>query len=437
MSVTISDVIGDDAFQLDPSLNESVEIRAFVTFDGNPAVPIAFSCAFHAHGATDTATITVPVLGNPDWSTVLFRSDDDISPVVVDLQAGFFDGSTTTLTRRFYGIAQSWKVAFHLDQYVTTFECQSFASAFAEKITTASQNQTGAQFVAQVAKEAGLTPNIQLRDGQVSGTLTKVYSHDMVVGIHNKPKWDILTACAEYDDVELWVDGDTLNYVAPAKVARTTAPIRFGRDLLGFDGEHSTQYAKGIKVVVRSYSPKTRLSTYSSVTTDADGSSTASSSTAVVVSNPVFGTGQSNSVTTRQNSSGKTTIGSSNSVTSGGLKKGTTGQLRDSSSTRNEYVFPNLTTEECANRARAIWRRLSRHEYIADFGFAVTPETLPLIAVTTLFSITNLPWGSLSQAYYPREMAESFEMAQDGADAGGWTVQVTGVNHKISQGVDL
>lgn len=404
--------------------------RAAFKLNGKTYLQTQYSIIKNAHGAADEATVVLSTQNNPDWSIELYKNADDTTPTIAEIYAGF-PGDTSLgqtnlapLSRRFYGILDSYaptgkdgKMTFHLRNFA--------ALLLDEKITTLAQNQTSVQFATQCAAEAGLKL-VTLVIG-TPATLAQVFTKDFVVGIKNLSKFEVLKRAAQVDDVDVWVEDDTLYYAAASLIMRQQIEIHYGRDLLDFAGNHAAMFSKNIKVEVRTYSPRTRVSHVTRVTTNPDGTVTKKSYTKTLTSTPVFGTlGGS---TTTQGPGTTTTTGSSGS--GGGFSSGYTGPGKDFGPEPYVFYIPNLTPQQANDRALKLWRQISMFEYQATFTLAATPTILPLIGITALLRHSGNPLAKFNSDYWPRRITETFEGASafGEAQSNGWRFEVDCVNH--------
>jgi hypothetical protein len=420
--------------------------RAVAVINGIRVPVTSYEISAGVHGAADTGTLTLGLAGNPDWAQSLDAALQDGS-VIAEIYAGFPTTSQAPLditgfSQRWLGLVQTFDPDFGGDE--VEFKLISLGALLTvERRTTNSINQTTADFVTGVATQMSLVPNIQLSDGQTPATMAQVFQQQQMVGVRNLKLSDLLVKCAEVDDVDVWVSGNVLNYVASSKIGRQVCQLKYGQDILIKDckGHHAPQFSKTIQVDVLVYQRKTRVSATTRVSTNPDGTATVTSSYRTTTTDPVYGTAGATTTTSTYNpQTGATTTSVNSSQSSGGAKSsGYTNFSGESAIERYKYRFNGLTQEEANQRAITIWNRLSRNEYGLDFTVAVTPSLLPYMNVTTLFQISQLPWPSFNNNparpyYFPRRFTERFAVANEGGESEGWTVSFVAVSHRPPEG---
>ena len=428
--------------------------RAVVQIDKYRIIPTEFRIEKNAHGVSDSAMLTLGIAGNTDWSNTL-SLDFKNGQIPVAISAGFpanlSPGSldTSQMSKRFTGIIDDFEYDALAD--TCTMTCRSYGSILTDqKVTTASQNQTTTDFIAKMAAQFNLSVFIFLRPAtktapaQIPNTLQTVYGRDFLVGLKNMRIWDIFVDCAEVDDVDVWVDGNTIYYVAPEFVIKSglghQASLTYGTDIKSLTGKHSPTFNKNIAVEVRTYSPRTRLAVSVHIDTDADGNPVKSSSSKVITTQAIFGQNASVSNSIGVDSSGKVTAGASYSSSSGGaFSTGFTGSYRESTKERYILRIGNLSQADADARALAYWRQLSRNEYSIAFRKAVTKANLADIGVTTRFVLSKCPWQQFNNTpkrpyFFPRRITETFSVSQGDGVSAGWEFETEAVSHVLSQG---
>lgn len=81
--------------------------------------------------------------------------------------------------------------------------------------------------------------------------MATVFFRDCMIGIHNVREWDALIHCAELDDADLWVSGNTIYYMAQDLVKRPRADVKWldiGDGAMTLDGFHA-KCNKNVEVV--------------------------------------------------------------------------------------------------------------------------------------------------------------------------------------------
>ena len=77
------------------------------------------------------------------------------------------------------------------------------------KTTVTYQNQRASDIVTQVAKNHGLTPNVQTTAFAVTGTYYEILN---AMHMQGRSDWDLCVLLAEHESFDLWVSGHTLNF---------------------------------------------------------------------------------------------------------------------------------------------------------------------------------------------------------------------------------
>lgn len=413
-------------------------------------VPLDYTINKNAHGASDDATLNFRIKGNPDFGALTRNG----KPYAITIYAGFPTNpnpgafSTRDLVPRFIGVVDE----FHPDFVADTCEatCRSFAAVLIDTKITAQwlgdTHQTTTTVglkkgaLEQLAEQYGFTVNVQLRPNlngsgkaQQPATLGQLYNADFVQYNQNIAVWDLFLAMAQLDDVDIWVDGQTLNYVAPELVNRPRMYFQWGKDIEGLDGTHSPQYSKFIKVEVRSYDKRTRTS-YSSITSQSDtGVVTTQTRQTTSTSQQDWGTPTITTSTYSISSTGATRTAQSTVTAQGGTQS--SGFAASPSDSLNEtYVksFPGLTREACDARSLAIWRQISAHEFRASMKRPVTHEFLPNLDVQSIFVLQGTPWTSFDSPYFCKRLTETFSVSQgDQSESDGWKFDTVLVNHML------
>jgi len=405
--------------------SESTSPRAMIYIDNKPYTPISYNLEFNGHGATDTGTAILPIHGNPDWSLQIARNDElknANQPVYFEVRAGF-DGQP--LQRRFYGVVDSWEA--HFEEDLVTFTCRSLAAPLIDtKITTPfATATTTAQFLESQATRfgLGLVVNIAGSPGQMKDVLAS----EFIAGARNWIVWDLMLQCAQFDDVDLWVDKNgVIHYEDPSLIMRKTIPLAYGTDeIVRLSGSHAAQFSRNIEVNVRSYTKKTRLSHSTRVSTAPGGGIIQQSSSRTVGSSPVFGTNETLTTTTSPNGTVTTTI---STTTGGPASSGVTRFASESG--KQVYTIPvsGKTPQQCDVMAQQAWRQISMHENAVEFDVPVTSRLLPYVDITNLIRLNSMPYSSLNGDYWPRKITETFDSTR------GWIWNFTALNHTLSKG---
>lgn len=425
-----------EALQSSPKFVASTP-RAYVKIDGNPYGIESYELTTNIHGATDTSSITMPVSSNPDFPFQLFRGPGGVAsgaalnpdqPVYIEIWAGFpanpSSGASVQvsgLTRRFLGIVDQYSAAFRRDE--VTFKARSLAAPLiSAKIMApfAGQQMTTTEFVTQMATRYGLT-GVKLLVPGTPLTMQQVLANEYQTGVHVYGVWNLILQAAMQDDVDAWVDSNgVLWYAAATLIPRTTIPLLWGRDIDEMVVTHGVQFSKNIEVRVHSYKPVTRTSSSTRATTGSDGDSVESITISrQVTSTPNFGT--LSTITTSVNSLGQTTYTVSSS-SAGGAATGIAAEPANESGKQiYERWFPNLTAQECIDRAHKIYRQIVMHEYQATISLPMTADIFGDMNVTAMLDIKGAPYGLVNTKYWPRQIRESVS-----TDLGGtWEIDAT------------
>ena len=482
--MSTSDFIPLDPVTFNSYYEENVP-HAVVIINGAPYVPYSYRATFNGHGATDDATIVLTLSNNPDFTASLandggpagnlvalpdgtlavalpnasggvtttpateaqiaaFDSGGPNTPIFVEIWAGFRNTPAATtdlsgLTQRFSGLLDAYSMAPDADE--VTFTARSLASPFVDqKLTSAPMGQTSIQFVNAMAAAIGLTANIALVDGVKPITVQETLGREFVssanfnTALFNLHPWDLMLQMALFDDVDVWVSGNTLNYIAPSKVQRTTINLTYGGDgqtpgILRPVGTHSTQLNKNIRVEVRSYTEKIKQSVVYRVDSTDPGITVTSSTKTISASMPLFGTDQV--VSTHISPTGQKSVAISSG--SGGGFAGTTSAASESGKMIYKVYRPNLTAQRCNQLALAMWRQYSMHEFALSFDLPVTQARLADFSITSLLRVSGLPYDAFNShnsadMYYPRQIVESFDTTS------GWMWSVHAVNSVLPEG---
>ena len=457
MSVSVDDA-GSPLVPSDyrPQYQENAP-RAVVVIDGKRYIPNRYTINKNAHGATDTATVTLPIVSNPDFSAELFRgpvgqdnsqtdwnklttqqvqtllaqpSNVDTSPVIVEIYAGFpangniSDLQLTHETRRFLGNLDVYSPKWGAN--TVTFAVRSLAQPLVDsKLQQFANNKTTTQFIQEQAASAGLKAVVNIAD---SGTyLQEVLGFDNVGGnnyaatIYGMHPWDLILRSAQFDDADAWVDDNTLHYESPSLVQRNTVTIHYGTDLKDdAESTHSPLFSKNIVVKVRSYNKRTKTSHTTRITTAPGGGAIVEQSVKNVTSSIVPGTNQTLSTYIDKNGASVATLNSS----TGGNFNGV-GQSGGRESGKEVYPFylKNISPATANKLARAIWRAISMQEYTTSGTVAVTNSTLANIKITSIVNVTGLAYYFFNTKYWPRQIDEVFDIAE------GWTMHLVMVSH--------
>lgn len=413
-------------------INEKSSPRALITIDGTPWVPKSYNLELNLHGSTDTATVLFPIKNYPDWTQVIARSDlgnNADKPVYVQIYAGYPSDlstqSVSQLTLRFAGIVDDYTISRKNDE--TTFQCRSLAAPLTTNTITVGMKGGGNTTVAFVkAMAAKYNLRTQIDPSISPGTITDVLAQNFIAGVRNVNIWTLILQCAQYDDVDVWVDEfGVLWYWTPTGLARNKIPLAWGRDFLSLDITHSPQFSKNVVVEVRSWQKRVKTSTTYRTQTGSDGDGiTALPTSRVVTSTPVFGTNQSVSTSVDSVGNQSTTL----SAVVGGSSIGKSAAPA-SFSGKERYVFnvKNKTPQQCAELSAKYWRQISEHEFSAKMTLPMTKSVFANLHSTTELVLTT-GFVQADGAYWPRRISEHFSPQQ------GWLLDIDAVNHEYANG---
>ena len=406
MTVSITEYATSFPVVYDRSNSADYAPRSVVLIGGIKVLPKTWSVELTTHGVADTASVSLGLAGNPDWGYQLV-SADATSPIPIEIFVGFPPPdaagslSIAAMRRIFLGQVDKELVKFHEDE--CSFSARSWAATMIDdRIFAPAGSTVTTDFVTRMCALYGMTPDVRLDAGHPAITLAQVSGADFEVGYHNVSPWDTIKNAAEVDDAELWITDTTLHYVSPALIPKRRRTLTWGRDLLTLDGSHSPTFNKDVQVEVLTYNPKTRISRSTRTSVAADGTATSVSRQSVATSQAIFGTPNSTTVSTSTNPTtgvATTTQGSTQVVPGGGrFSTGSYGASRPASTNILKYRvrIPNASPTFCDYLAKTLASQISRYEFEATFSFAVTPDLLPFVDVTTLWAIQGLPWDSFN-----------------------------------------
>lgn len=394
----------------------------------------SITTTLNAYGVLDTCECVVPMKGNPDFSIELFRGETDTSAVPLTLYIGYpanpsQPATTSELQPIFVGQLDSWKGS-HVSGKIT-FSGRSLGVALTDrKLTIPIQYKTSVQLIEEQAKAVGLKTNIVLAPGQEPVQMATVFSREYIAGLKNLRVWDLIAQCAQWDDTDAWVDGDTLYYVSPVFVPRNTVNIEIGKNVKDLDFQHASQFNRKIRVEVHSYMPRTSQGSFTRVQTHADGTVTKSSITRQSTSTPIFGTQGMTTTTYNYNgTTGTTTKSTGTSYKQGGTFQTST-RPEENSGIEIYPIYPRapLTPKQTDDLALREWRRISMHEWSITIYMPVTKDLLTNMKRTTLLNVTGSPYSAVNQKYWPRRINWNFGLS-DGVQ---WVIEA--VNHQLPVG---
>ena len=416
--------------------HEMSSFRVVVEIQNRRYFVTSVSVVNNAHGASDSAEITMPLSKMPDFTQMLARSDSNTTIVPVQVYVGIFQSQPPVqnfdisgLTLLFSGQVDMYSMTYHDDEI--TFNCRSLASVLIDnRLTGIQQNLKTTDFVKAIAKQYNLTANILLPVNQYKMSVAEVYAQSFAIGIQNWRIWDMLLKMAEFDGADVWVVGSTLNYVAPQLIKRNIIDLKYGRDIETITVQHSPLYSKNIRVEVRSYTKKNTIATTTHVDSLDDGDSATTRSTSMVSSNPIFGTKDSLAYRTDP-ITGAVTLAPTQLTHTGGsfAAAAGTGPLGENGPLRYTIYAPGLAPAAVDLLAQATWARLSRHEYSATIGMPLTRALYKTLLITSKIRLHGLPTRlANNDNYWPRRITVNIDVNA------GASVSIEAISIKLPAG---
>lgn len=450
---------------------ESNPVRIEIVLNGGNYSAQEVTYTENGHGATDTATIIIPLSSNPDFTVELFRGDyfgyfdapngvtvyspqnapgssyafSDNSPVYVQIHAGFPQNPALGSSRisqlpiQFTGIVDLYSAVFEND--TVTFTCRSLGAPLVDDtLMTTSMNQTMAQFIAQMSKKYGLpAPIINLSPGFIPATIQEVLAYDQIGGsnfaasLYGMHPMDLMIRGAQVDDADVWVDVRTgaIHYESPDtfETTRAIVDMQYGRDWMGLSASHAPQFSKNVEVQVHTHQPRTKTSTTVRVQNDASGNITVATSSRFTTSDVVLGTNQTIAQVTATSPTGVVSNSTTYSTVSGG---NITAKAQQGAGETGKQKYPlyvgNVSPARAATIAKAYWRHISQHEFAIEGEVPMTLRWLSTLSITALIRISGAPWSLVNNTYYPRKLEHHISVEE------GWKIKVSALNHRLASG---
>lgn len=398
---------------------------------GQPYFIEDFEIDLNAHGTTNSATITLPINGNPDFSAAF--KDVGGTAVTGEIFLGWPPDPTPSptpsivgLQRAYYGLVAQYDPKCHEDQ--VTFELRSLASPLVDqKIQQLAQNVSTVAFIESMCSKFGLKFQPQLGNAAltVQQVLGDIYldSYNFSSAIHGMRIWDLILQCAQFDNVDVWEDQGTLYHVAPDLIQRQTVDIAYGRDLEELTASHALMFSKDVQVEVRSAQPRVSQSSAVRTVANDDGSFTQTSVNKVTTGSPQWGT--PNIVSTTYFPNGTTTT--TRRVSGGAFSTGLTSQ--GSEPTKQRYIFYPRNQDPASMNAFAItqWMNISKHECTVQMRLPFT-QTKGIIPLTALLRLHNVPYTAFNNTYYPTKIMLS------GGINRAFGYEIDALSHILAQG---
>ncbi len=315
MSISVQDGVPLDDTTFSYSVEQSCP-RLVVILNGYASIGVSATCTQNAHGFNDTAEVVIPL--DRDYSVELADAATATSAkapnpnVTIEVWAGLADtpqyGSTSLsgLRRIFLGLVDDYAAAGVLA--TITLHCRGAAANLADlKLTKIALGQTSVSFGAEEAAAAGLKfeQNLTLSPITIQQVLGKEFvgGPSLQTSIYRKSAADLLKESATFDDADVWVEDGTVHYERAALVKRgNPIAIHHGHDtVMGDEGlslSHALRFSKNVRVDVRGFQPRVRISTRATLRFDpTTGAVTKETvSTGMSRSTPIFGTDQTQSL---------------------------------------------------------------------------------------------------------------------------------------------
>lgn len=387
--------------------------RALASLNGQPFSVQDYTITWNAHGVLDTCEFTVPSQGNPDFTTWLFQNETDTSPIPIIIYVGFPSqpGPVTIsqLTQRFVGQLDQYTI----DHKAGTVKIQgrSMGAILGDRqLTTPISYQTSLQLLEAVTTANGLALNFKIYGSPIQ--MAEVFSREFVAGVKNFREWDLILQCSQYDDADVFVDGNTLYYVNPNLVQRNNVNLDIGQDLENLTVTHASQLNRKIRVEVRTYSPTKRQSAITRVQTRANGDVVVNQVSRTSTSQPIWGTtGVVTTYYSYNSTTGSYTKASGTSFKSGGNFQSSPTELANSGLERYIIYKPGLSPQACANLAFATWRRLSMHQFSATIELPMRSDLFSTVNRFALFNLAGSPYSRCNGKFWPRRITESSNLS--------------------------
>lgn len=404
--------------------HEANQPRSEVVIDGNTYKLESYSISLNAHGATNTANVTLTITKNPDFTLVLYRDVTNPVPVYIQINTGF-NGQMTT---RFKGVVDQYVVHTDATNYTVEFQCRSAASVLVDnKVTTNAigLGSTSVDFLQQQCARFGLQYQYYLPNGYTPITIGQVFRGTFQYGIKNLRIWDLLIQCAQFDDVDVWEENGTVFYANPAapQLSRQNVTLTWLQDVESIVAIHAPNFNRNVEVVVRTYKPRTKQST--SARTKDDGFGNVTTTTVSRTSTVTQGLFGSSSITSKTyNADGTVSYSTTSSTATGGAASGSSGgTVTETKKERYVIYVPNQDAAIAQNIANNMWRQISMHEYSVTVQMPVTTKNMNSIGIRSYITIANHPYQLFNTKYWPRRITEDFNTSE------GWRYTIEAVNH--------
>jgi hypothetical protein len=447
MSSSYSDFVDLADVTLTPSY-ESSAVHAVAIVNGYSCPIVSAQVELNAHGFTNSASVVLPIEGNPDFSIVLGdaatpTSGNDSPSVYFELWYGIFDtpqdGSLDTagMVRIFLGVIENYEA--RVNEGVVTFSLRSIAADLADtKITKLTMSEPAStQFLSEQSVRAGLNYEAPSPALKTPITIQQVLGKEFIGGsnfnatVYRKSAADLLIQAATFDDCDVWIEDDTIYYQQARNVQRG-APINLvhGRDFAMEGGvilSHALRQSNNIRVDVHSFQPLTRISTRTRLQIDPVTLAVTKTTGSVMMTRTSIPLLSSPGTTTITQGPSSTTY--STATSSGGAAVGSSGIAPDQTSVE-KYAFyvPNQDQATCNRLATAIARQIASLEYRLTFTIPMKKALVSQLRIISAFNISGLPYDRWNDVFYARRIT------YDISTEVGVRVTVDAVNHALLQG---
>jgi len=368
-----------------------------------------------AYSVADTASFDTFCANAPmDYGEV----SQVVSPCPYEVfvgQAGSISPKNNT-QRLLYGLLEEAETTYEEDR--VELRARGVLALLIDQNLTAllPMSETVDKVIAWIISQYGLVP-------QVASTISTQAPNGVPVGhllqdayvsmSRNYKAFEMITALADGLGWDVRVQGTTVIVGPPAKRGTVSELTKVWGASAGerLQVTHNALHARNIKVIVKSYLPRTKSRTASLGLNQNDPAAILALPSVQLPTSP------------RQLGPSGIQHGAS---TVGGTY---TGEV---------YTFhiPGLTAAQCDAKAGAIRDDLTRREFIVDYTFSPTmDEAKMMIAAGTEFTLnlSGCSQTSHNGLYHPKVVRWNWDSGEDDSgDPIGLTVQITAYNHEIS-----
>lgn len=477
--------------------HETNPVALVIDIDGTRYRGISAQWTENAHGATDAATIVVPLSTNPDFTVALFRGDYTVktdsqgnqtlvspgtpgakvvviypngttglvpqgkpipagakvvsnnSPVYVKIYAGFPKNQSlgptdiSQIALQFYGIVDLYSGVFHED--TVTFTARSLASQLVDnRLANISTNQTMRDFIQQQSVRYNLpTPIVSYAKGSIPATIQEILAYDYIGGssftasLYGMHPMDLLIRGSLVDDADVWVDIVTgaIHYEQPSLVSRNVVDLKYGRDWIGLEASHAPNFSKAIQVQVHTHQPRTKNSTTVRFEADGFGGVTTKTSNKYTTSDAILGTNFTVGNTSSTSATGVTTNSTTTSSVNGGNFSASIGQGAAESAKQKYPLFVgNVSPERATAMAQSYLRQISQHEFAVKGEIPITNRLLSTLSITSLLRIHGMPWSLANTTGINGDAYYPRAIEHTVSVEDGWKATINALNHSLAAG---